>query len=115
MGPAELTAAVRCCGAYQALGPDGGFQITATGDATPAYAVSEERSPGLASRAAAAVLLAYKRVISPILPPARRFTPTCSEYARLAILKYGVFRGGIRAVGRVLRCHPWHPGGIDMP
>jgi uncharacterized protein len=62
-----------------------------------------------------AALEAYKRWISPLLPRACRFSPTCSEYARLAVLKYGLWRGGARAMGRLLRCHPFHPGGIDLP
>ncbi|HYG61847.1 MAG TPA: membrane protein insertion efficiency factor YidD [Thermoanaerobaculia bacterium] len=57
----------------------------------------------------------YKRRISPLLPRACRFTPTCSEYARLAILQDGLLRGSARAAGRLLRCHPLHPGGVDLP
>jgi uncharacterized protein len=57
----------------------------------------------------------YKRRVSPWLPRACRFTPTCSEYARLALLKHGLWRGGLLATGRVLRCHPFHPGGVDLP
>lgn len=55
----------------------------------------------------------YKRFISPLLPPACRFTPTCSEYALEAIQKYGALRGGWMALKRILRCHPFHPGGYD--
>lgn len=62
-----------------------------------------------------AVLLAYKRWISPLLPRSCRFTPTCSEYARLAVIRHGALVGGARAAGRVLRCHPFHPGGVDLP
>ena len=61
------------------------------------------------------LLAAYKRRVSPWLPRACRFTPTCSEYARLALLKYGLWRGSWRTAGRLLRCHPFHPGGIDLP
>jgi putative membrane protein insertion efficiency factor len=61
------------------------------------------------------LLGAYKRRLSPLLPRACRFTPTCSEYARLALLKYGFWRGGLRASARLLRCQPFHPGGIDLP
>lgn len=57
----------------------------------------------------------YKRRVSPLLPPACRFTPTCSEYARLALLKHGLARGGALAAGRLCRCHPFHPGGVDLP
>lgn len=55
----------------------------------------------------------YKRFISPLLPPACRFTPTCSEYALEAIQKYGALKGGWMAIKRILRCHPFHPGGYD--
>lgn len=57
----------------------------------------------------------YKRRISPLLPPSCRFTPTCSEYARLALLKHGVLRGLALTAGRLLRCQPLHPGGVDLP
>lgn len=57
----------------------------------------------------------YKRWISPLLPRACRFSPTCSEYSRLALLKHGLARGTFLAAGRLLRCQPFHPGGIDLP
>ena len=60
-------------------------------------------------------LLLYKRYLSPLLPRSCRFSPTCSEYMRLAILKYGVVRGLFAGVGRLVRCQPLHPGGIDLP
>ncbi len=63
----------------------------------------------------AAALLLYKRYLSPLLPRSCRFSPTCSEYGRLAVLKYGVWRGIPRTLGRLLRCQPFHPGGIDLP
>ena len=61
------------------------------------------------------LLAAYKRWLSPLLPRSCRFSPTCSEYARVALLKYGFWRGGARGAGRLLRCQPFHPGGIDLP
>jgi len=69
---------------------------------------------GSVSQALALVLLkTYKAVLSPWLPPSCRFTPTCSEYACDAIQQYGALRGMARALGRVLRCHPFHKGGWD--
>lgn len=55
----------------------------------------------------------YKVVISPLLPPACRFLPTCSEYALEAIEKYGALKGSYLAARRILRCHPLCEGGHD--
>ena len=75
-----------------------------------------DSSPMLWPRRAMAVLLiVYKRVISPLLPRACRFYPSCSEYARLAILKYGFLKGTAMASWRILRCNPFSRGGEDYP
>ncbi len=66
-------------------------------------------------RLAVALLTAYKRWLSPMLPPACRFSPTCSEYARLVVLRDGLIVGGARALWRLLRCQPLGAGGIDLP
>jgi hypothetical protein len=55
----------------------------------------------------------YRHFISPALPPACRFTPTCSTYALEAISRHGAFKGSWLALRRLARCHPWHPGGDD--
>jgi hypothetical protein len=55
----------------------------------------------------------YQISISPILGPACRFEPTCSEYAYQAISAHGFTRGGLLAIKRILRCHPFNPGGFD--
>ena len=55
----------------------------------------------------------YKAAISPWLPAACRFTPTCSQYAVEAIQKYGALRGTVLAAGRVCRCQPFARGGFD--
>lgn len=56
---------------------------------------------------------AYKKFISPILPKACRFTPTCSEYAIEAIERFGVIRGSMLASYRIMRCNPFSKGGYD--
>jgi putative membrane protein insertion efficiency factor len=60
------------------------------------------------------LLVGYQRFVSPTFPPSCRFYPSCSQYAKEAIAKHGVLRGGILAVRRILRCHPLHPGGVDL-
>ena len=65
------------------------------------------------ARAASAVLRFYKAAISPWLPRACRYEPTCSIYAREAIERYGLGRGAVLALRRLARCHPFRPGGFD--
>jgi putative membrane protein insertion efficiency factor len=67
----------------------------------------------LAARVASAVLRFYKTAISPLLPRACRYEPTCSVYAREAIERYGFARGAVLALRRLARCHPFHAGGFD--
>ena len=55
----------------------------------------------------------YRSYISPLKPPSCRYVPTCSEYAMIAIEKYGPLKGGYLAIRRILRCHPFHKGGYD--
>jgi putative membrane protein insertion efficiency factor len=74
------------------------------------------RWPG---RVAIALLIAlirtYQVTLSPLLGPACRFEPSCSRYTVECLKKYGLFRGLARGLLRILRCHPWHPGGYDPP
>lgn len=55
----------------------------------------------------------YQRFISPMFPPSCRFTPSCSQYALEAVARYGLLRGSWLGGRRLLRCHPFHPGGFD--
>ena len=69
----------------------------------------------LAVAALVGVIRVYQWTISPLLGPSCRFEPSCSRYMIEALAKYGLIRGLWKGVGRVLRCHPWHPGGYDPP
>ena len=64
-------------------------------------------------RAAIAPILAYQRLISPLMPRRCKYEPTCSRYAAEAIREFGVLRGAILASWRLLRCNPWSHGGYD--
>ena len=59
------------------------------------------------------LLRAYKRLISPMMPAACRYLPTCSEYAVEAVERFGIVRGGLMALWRVSRCNPFAKGGVD--
>lgn len=56
----------------------------------------------------------YQRLLSPLLPPACRFYPSCSTYAVQALERHGALRGSWLAAKRLGRCHPFHPGGVDL-
>lgn len=75
------------------------------------------RRSSLGSFLAIATLRGYQRFLSPVLAALSgsgcRFHPTCSEYAVQAVSRYGVWRGVYLALRRILRCHPFHPGGHD--
>jgi putative membrane protein insertion efficiency factor len=64
-------------------------------------------------QAALHIIRFYQKAISPWLPPACRYYPTCSAYAVEAIERHGLLRGGLLALKRILRCHPFHAGGYD--
>ncbi|WP_239234231.1 membrane protein insertion efficiency factor YidD [Candidatus Nitrotoga sp. BS] len=55
----------------------------------------------------------YQYLLSPLMPPTCRFTPSCSQYAREVISKHGAWRGTWLSIKRVIRCNPWNPGGYD--
>jgi uncharacterized protein len=67
------------------------------------------------SRIACGMVRGYQLLLRPLLPAACRFQPSCSEYAREALSRHGVMRGGWLALRRLARCHPWNPGGYDPP
>ncbi|MEI6262222.1 MAG: membrane protein insertion efficiency factor YidD [Deltaproteobacteria bacterium] len=59
------------------------------------------------------VIMVYQLAVSPFIGPCCRFYPSCSAYASEAILKYGTRKGGVMTFKRLLKCHPFHPGGVD--
>ncbi len=68
---------------------------------------------GFGTRVVTGLIRFYQRAISPSLPPSCRYTPTCSQYTLEAVAKYGAARGLFMGGRRLLRCHPFHPGGYD--
>lgn len=71
------------------------------------------RSPRATAAALVLIVRAYRRLLSPLFPPSCRFTPTCSEYAIMALRRHGVMRGLLLTTARVIRCNPWSAGGED--
>lgn len=69
--------------------------------------------PRLLPRAVIAAIRLYRLALGPLLPPACRFTPSCSAFALEAVERHGAARGLVLALARVSRCHPWHAGGYD--
>jgi putative membrane protein insertion efficiency factor len=59
------------------------------------------------------IIRCYQLTLSPLIGPTCRFFPSCSEYARQAIMRHGPAKGTLYALNRLLRCHPFHPGGVD--
>ena len=62
-----------------------------------------------------ASIRSYQRYLSPLLGNHCRFMPSCSEYAAMAIEEWGAWRGSLLAAWRILRCNPFHRGGLDLP
>ena len=69
----------------------------------------------LTGRVLLALVRGYQVLLRPLLPPACRFVPSCSEYYRQALRHHGVLRATGLALRRLGRCHPWHEGGYDPP
>ncbi|MFI5893258.1 membrane protein insertion efficiency factor YidD [Actinoplanes sp. NPDC051513] len=65
------------------------------------------------ARVLTAIVVAYRRYVSPVLPARCRFYPSCSAYSLEALQKHGAIRGTGLTIWRLLRCHPFHPGGYD--
>lgn len=66
-----------------------------------------------AARLLSALVVAYQWTLGAVLGGQCRFEPSCSQYARQALARHGALRGSVLAIRRILRCHPWHEGGLD--
>ena len=67
----------------------------------------------LPKRAVIGFIRFYQKAVSPLFPRTCRFVPSCSQYAIIAVQRYGLAQGGLLALKRLLKCGPWHPGGYD--
>ena len=99
---------------HEAPGPeDEGASAAAAGSQHHAHDDLPPPAPSPAARVALLIIRGYKAGISPLMPPACRFVPTCSEYGYEAIAKYGIIRGGRLALWRLFRCNPFGGSGYD--
>jgi putative membrane protein insertion efficiency factor len=79
---------------------------------------AQERQKGVGTQLkgfAIFLIKLWQRFISPLYPPSCRYYPTCSEYAIMAVEKYGVIKGTLKALWRIVRCNPFSKGGVDYP
>ena len=74
---------------------------------------SVDQTLSLAAKLLSALIRFYRKYISPLTPPSCRFHPTCSTYALEVTQRFGFLKGMSYIVRRLLKCHPWHPGGDD--
>ena len=93
--------------------PSAAAQAAGAPSAAPAGSAGPPPRLSPAARVLALLLTGYRRFISPLLGPRCRFYPSCSAYALEAVQVHGAARGSWLAVRRLLRCHPFHPGGLD--
>lgn len=75
--------------------------------------VNEEVDSIMVKKLLLSLIRFYQKGISPLKPPACRFHPTCSQYGFESIQKFGALKGGYLTIRRILKCHPFHPGGFD--
>jgi len=83
--------------------------------ATKARGPEQARTTGLVARGLSGLLVVYRYTLSPLLGPRCRFYPSCSQYALESLAKYSLSSALLKTGQRVLRCQPFHPGGIDLP
>ena len=87
--------------------------VSSTTNPTPGQTNGDAERIGIAVRVCLVLITMYQGLVRPLLLGSCKFCPTCSEYAATALKSHGLWRGGRLAFGRLLRCHPFSPGGID--
>lgn len=93
---------------------DAGTQADRTPEGAPSAPLRPSATaPNLPRLLGWYLIRGYQRFVSPALPPSCRFYPSCSTYALEAVAKYGLLKGSYLAARRLMRCHPFHPGGVD--
>ena len=90
-----------------------GAQVDDGSDSAKQPASKMERVASLPKRGFIRFVRFYQRVVSPLFPRTCRFVPSCSQYAVVAVSRYGLAKGGWLALKRIVKCGPWHPGGYD--
>ena len=113
LAPARLKADLARMEAKLAAGPAWPDEAAASGGPPGGSGIKKAAWGRLLAAPALGLISLYQRFLSPLLPPACRFHPTCSHYAAEAITRHGLGRGGLLALWRLIKCHPFHPGGYD--
>jgi len=93
--------------------PKGRRDVLLTTSSTPRPTAANAKRIGFAVRVCLVLITMYQGMVRPLLLGSCKFCPTCSEYAATALRNHGLWRGGRLALGRILRCHPFSPGGVD--
>jgi len=83
-------------------------------ESSPSDSGASPAAPGLAARLLLLLVEAYRLTLSPLVGGHCRFWPSCSAYAAEAVARHGAWRGVVLSARRLSRCHPFHPGGVDL-
>ena len=96
-------------------GGDRGTGTPSRVETIPPGPVEAEPPASLPRRLAVGLIHLYRRFVSPLLGDVCRFDPSCSRYTEICIARHGIVKGSYLGLRRILRCHPFHPGGYDPP
>lgn len=94
-------------------GDGAGDELEPHQEGAPLTKAAPDKAPSPLAWLAMKMVRGYQKYFSAFTPPVCRFHPTCSQYTLIAIQRYGFFKGGWMGFWRIMRCHPFHPGGYD--